>query len=62
MESDKVVYFEDDFGFDGSNGPREPQFREESVFIANVFVPDRDGIDPLVDELVVGQNDPFVDE
>ena len=33
MEKNRVVYFEDDFGFDGSNGPREPQFREESVFI-----------------------------
>ena len=33
VESDRAVYFEDDFGFDDSNGPREPQFREESVFI-----------------------------
>ena len=23
IESDKVVYFEDDFGFDGSNGPKK---------------------------------------
>ena len=34
----------------------------KSVFIPSVFVPNRDVIDPLVDEPVVGQNDPFVDE
>ena len=62
VESDKTVYFEDDFGFDGSNGPREPQFRDKSVFIPSVFVPDIDVIDLVVVELVVGQNDPFVDE
>ena len=62
MESNRDVYFEDDFGFDGSNGPREPQFREESVFIPSVFVPNIDVIDPLVDEPIVGHNDPFVDE
>ena len=62
VESDKAVYFEDNFGFDGSNGSREPQFREESVFIPNVLVHDRDVIDPVVDEPVIGQYDPFVDE
>ena len=62
VESDKAVYFVNDFGFDGSNDPREPQFREESVFIPSVFVPNRDVIDLLVDEPIVGQNDPFVDE
>ena len=62
VESNIAVYFEDDFGFDGSNGPREPQFREESVFISSVFVPNRDVDDLVVDETVVGQNDPFVDE
>ena len=62
VESDRAVYFEDDFGFDDRNGPREPQFREESVFIPSVLAPDRDVIDPVVDEPVVGQNHPFVDE
>ena len=62
MESNKAIYFEDDFGFDGSNSLREPQFREESVFIPSVFVLNRDVIDPMVDEPVVSQNDPFVDE
>ena len=28
MESNRAVYFEDDFGFDVNNGPRKPQFRE----------------------------------
>ena len=54
VELDMVVYFEDDFGFDDNNGPREPQFGEESVFIPSVLVPDRYVIDPMVDELVVG--------
>ena len=49
VESNKVVYFEYDFGFDDSNGPREPQFREESVFI-----PDRDVFYSMDDEPVVG--------
>ena len=62
MGSNGVVYFEDDFGFDGSNGPKKPQFREESVFIPSVFVPDRDVFYLVVDELVVGHNDPIVDE
>ena len=35
---------------------------QESVFISSVFVPDRDVADLVVDETVVGQNDPFVDE
>ena len=58
VESNIVVYFEDDFGFDESNGLR-PQFREESVFIHSVLVPDRDVIYLVVDESVVGQNYPF---
>ena len=62
VEPNIVVYFEDDFGFEGSNGPREPLFREGSVFIPSVFVHDRDIIDPLVDEPVVGQNDLSIDE
>ena len=62
MESDKAAYFGDGFGFDDNNGPREPQFREESVFISSVLVPNKDVIDPMVDEPVVGQDDPFVDE
>ena len=62
MELDRAIYFEDDFGFDGSNGPREPRFREESVFIPSVLVLDRDVIDLVVDEPVIGQYDPFVDE
>ena len=62
VESNRAVYFEDDFGFDDSNGPREPQFREESVFILSIFVRDRDVIDPVVDESKVGHNDPFVDD
>ena len=62
VESDRVVYFEDDFGFDDNNDSREPQFREESVFIPCVFVLDRDVIDLVVDEPVVGQNDPSVDK
>ena len=37
MELNRAIYFEDDFGFDDSNGPREPQFREESVFIPSVL-------------------------
>ena len=37
VELDKAVYFVNDFGFDSSNGPREPQFREESVFIPSIF-------------------------
>ena len=53
MESNKAVYFEDDFGFDDNNGPREPQFREESVFIPSVIVPDRDVFYLVVDELIV---------
>ena len=24
VELERAIYFEDDFGFDGSNGPREP--------------------------------------
>ena len=62
MESDIAIYFEDDFGFDDSNGSKETQFREESVFITSVLVPNRDVFNPMVDELVVGHNDPFVDE
>ena len=62
VASYRVVYFEDDFGFDGSNGPREPQFREESVFIPSVFVPNRDVFDSMVDELVVCHNDLVVDK
>ena len=31
VESDIAIYFEDDFRFDGSNGPREPRFREECI-------------------------------
>ena len=62
MELDIAIYFEDDFGFDGSNGPREPRIREESVFIPSVPVLDRDVIDLVVDEPVIGQYDPFVDE
>ena len=62
VESNGAIYFEDDFGFDGSNGPREPQFREEGVFILSVFVVDRDVFDSVVDELVVGQNDLVVDK
>ena len=54
VESDIAVYFEDDFGFDDNNGPREPQFREESVFILRVLVLDRDVIDLVVDEPVGG--------
>ena len=62
IESDITVYFEDDFGFDDNNGLREPQFREESVFIIRVLVLDREVIDLVVDEPIGGQNDPFVDE
>ena len=62
MESGRATYFDDGFGFDDNNGPREPQFREESVFISSVLVPDRDVVDPVVDEPIVGQNDPFVDK
>ncbi|TKC11565.1 hypothetical protein FA727_23840 [Robertmurraya kyonggiensis] len=62
VESDRAIYFEDDFGFDDSNGPREPQFREESVFIPSLVVPDRDIINPVVDEPTVGQNEPIVEE
>ena len=54
MESNMAIYFEDDFGFDDSNGPRETQFREESVFIPDVSVPDRDVFYSMVDEPVVG--------
>ena len=54
LESYRAVYFEDDFGFDDNNGPREPQFREESVFIPSVLNPYRDVIDPVVDEPIVG--------
>ena len=61
VESDITIYFEDDFGFDDNNCPREPQFREESVFIPSVLVLDGDVIDPVVGESIVGQNDPFVD-
>ena len=49
-------------GFDDNNGPREPQFREVRVFIPSVFVHDRDVIDLVVNEPVVGHNDPFVNE
>ena len=45
MESNRAVYFKDDFGFDDSNDPREPQFREESVFIFCVIVFDRNVFD-----------------
>ena len=62
MELDIAIYFEDDFGFDDNNDPREPQFREERVFIRSVFVPNKDVNYPVVNEPVVGQNDPFVDE
>ena len=65
MESDRAIYFEDDFGFDGSNGPREPRFREKKCihsFTPNVLVHDRDVIDLVVDEPIIGQYDPFVDE
>ena len=61
MESDRVVYFEVDFGFDDNNGSRKPQFREESVFIPSILVLDGDVFDPVVDEPIVGHNDPFVD-
>ena len=61
VELDKAIYFEDDFRFDDSNGLREPQFREESIFISGVIVPDRDVFYPIVDE-IVGQNDLVVDE
>ena len=60
VESNRVVYFEDDFGFDGSNGLREPRFREESVFIPSVLVHDRDVFDLMVDEPVIGQYDPLL--
>ena len=62
VELDRAVYFEDDFGFDDSNGPKEPQFREENLFIPSVVVPDRDIINPVVDEPMVGQNEPVVEE
>ena len=62
VELDRAVYFEDDFGFDGSDGLRKPPFREESVFIPSILVHDRDVIDLMVDEPVIGQFDPFVDE
>ena len=42
VELDRAIYFEDDFGFEDSNGQREPQFREEIIFISNVLVPDRE--------------------
>ena len=57
VESNRAVYFEDDFGFDDSNGPRKPQFREESVFIPGVIVSTRDVFDPIVDETIVDHND-----
>ena len=62
MELDKVVYFEDDFGFDDSNCPMETQFKKESVFIPNVIVLDREVFYLMVDEPVVVQNDLVVDE
>ena len=62
VESNRAVYFEDDFEFDDNNGIREPQFKEESVFILGVIVHDRDVFDPMVDEIIAGQNDLVVDE
>ena len=62
MESGKAIYFEDEFGFDYSNGPREPQFREESVLIHGVIVTNRDVFYLVVDEPIVSQNDLVVDE
>nr|XP_048328518.1 disease resistance protein RPV1-like [Ziziphus jujuba var. spinosa] len=62
VELDRAVYFEDDFGFDDSSGSREPQFKEENVFIPSVVFLDRNVINPVVDELVVGQDEPIIEE
>ena len=61
MESDRVVYFEVDFGFDGSKVQRSLNLEKKFIH-SSVFVPERDVFYSVVDELVVGHNDSVVDE